>query len=295
MALRRTKTSGAALDPLCCPELEELAEGLELALKQEGLVRGQSLGRRKGTFRGSDAVTAIQQLLQAKCGEGIPAVSREEALRKGLQMQSVFRFFRHASNKDKPLTDKPSEMFQFDCNLPNQVKKSKSQYKSCWDKARLIEEHVECKDRRQLIRVFRNCFIAREAVDTIMELKLVRSRKEAVHLMRKLNQKVFLCEHVCHEHEFKDENLLFEFIPHNERMREPCEIRAFCRRELTKDPSKPKSRRRLDELKSRLLAANAGSDMVLTPRAGGPVECTPTSAQANEMSWSRLSIMNRAA
>ena len=72
-----------------------------------------------------------------------------------------------------------------------------------------------------MLRKFPQCFIARNLVDIVMKLKLARSRRESVHLIRKLNQKVFCCKHVCIEHEFQDEYLFFRFIPASQRMREP--------------------------------------------------------------------------
>eukprot|EP00797_Seminavis_robusta_P017800 Sro2663_g334050.2 (236) ;mRNA; r:5901-6608 len=100
----------------------------------------------------------------------------------------------------------------------------------------LFEENVDLQDRRHMFRVFPDCFIAREAVDMLMNLKIVRSRNEAVHLVRKLNQKVFCCQHVCMEHDFEDEYLFFRLVPKNERM--PAPIRPTTRRHRGKSPKR---------------------------------------------------------
>ena len=119
------------------------------------------------------------------------------------------------------LVDSDLELYQFRNNLPSHVKAVKQQYPTYWDKMRLLEEHVVLRDRRHMFRVFPQCFVASEAVDVLLQLQLVKSRGEGVHLMRKLNQKVFCCQHVCFEHAFSDDYLFFEFVPPQERMPEP--------------------------------------------------------------------------
>lgn len=292
------------------PDLEELAEALEAALKKQGLGK-------KNTFSGKDAVTVLQNLLQAKADQ-IGSVSRKEALEKGNEIRTEFDFFRHVPTiadtvfaGDKPLVDKPSEQYYFECNLPSQVKKAKSQHKSYWDKAKLIEENVECKDRWHLLQVYENCFIAREAVDVIMNLKLVKNRKNAVKLMKKLNQQVFLCEHVTREHEFKDEHLFFEFIPQNQRMREPHQravdpetfdkkVKHQQQKQKQKQRmstfTKKNNRSRLEEIKKRLSAIPTQmQEVILLPKEGGPSQRAPTQNAVYNMSWARVSLTNRAA
>jgi Domain found in Dishevelled, Egl-10, and Pleckstrin (DEP) len=128
---------------------------------------------------------------------------------------------RHATEKDKPLVDSGSDLYQLDQNLPSQVQRVKELYSSYWDKAWLIEQHIECKDRRHKFKTYPDCFVASECVDTLMHLKLVKSRKEGVFLMRKLIEKVCFCEPASSCTEFKDDAEFFYLVPKNKRIQEP--------------------------------------------------------------------------
>ena len=71
------------------------------------------------------------------------------------------------------------------------------------------EGGVPLSDRRYLWRVYRDCFVGREAVDWLtMELEL--SRDEALELGQLLVEKG-LVHHVLDEHGFEDGNLFYEF------------------------------------------------------------------------------------
>ena len=96
-------------------------------------------------------------------------------MEQGNLIMAEYKFFQHVQG-DKPLLYSSSDLYRFDHNLPCQVQRVKSQYGSHWDKVRLLEQHIPCQDRRYLFRIFPNCFVAREAIDIMMELKLVRSR-----------------------------------------------------------------------------------------------------------------------
>jgi Domain found in Dishevelled, Egl-10, and Pleckstrin (DEP) len=226
--------------------LEKLAEGFEERLVTAGLVQDRKTLLQKvisKCFVGKDAVTLIQSILQAECdlclddtisnsnGRSSNAVvSRADAVEKGRAMMQELNFFRRvstctateSSSRANTLEDSDTALYRFHHNLPSQVRRMKKKYPSYWDKMRLLEQSVPCQDRRHMFRVFPDCFVASEAVDALMELKLVKSRNEAVHLIDKLNQKVFCCQHVCSEHEFKDDYLFFRFVPENERMPEPA-------------------------------------------------------------------------
>ena len=164
-----------------------------------------------------------------------PEERRMEALAMGRDIAATFQLFVHATKDPKTSTgvlgettvteavleDSDREYYQFHHNLPTAVKRTKAKYPSYWDKMRFLEEHLEVQDRRHLLRVFPNCFVASEAIDVLMDKKMVGSRGEAVHLIKKLNQKVHCCEHVTHDHDFRDAPLFFRFVPLEERMMEP--------------------------------------------------------------------------
>jgi Domain found in Dishevelled, Egl-10, and Pleckstrin (DEP) len=302
--------------PPADPELEQLAAAFEKTVKEEGLVKPHPCKRRMSvnlnlsvslhgtsaspstkTFSGQDAVTVLHSLMECE--------TREAALEKGNEIMQAFRLFQHKDRATLPLRDSATDYYHFDCNLPSQVRKAKHQYKSYWEKAGLIEDHIELKDRRQMLDVFQDCFVAREAVDVIMNLKLVRTRTEAVHLMKKLNQKVFFCEHVYQEQEFKDENLWFTLIPHNERMREPHK-RRVCSKSLDESIARinlreraMKKTHRLEDIKKRMsLIHFPVRETALIAKEGGPDQPLPASQteEIKTLSWTRrISLTGRAA
>lgn len=215
-------------------QLEALAEVLQAQLIEQKLIQDRStlLKTVPQAFLGKDAVTILQTAWVDILKQGdyeddqlptTPAtpLTREEALEKGRDIVQHFKMFRHATCETTELKDSDSEYYVLDHNLPSQVRRVKNKHKSYWDKMRLLEANVEVKDRKHMFRVFPQCFIAKEAVDACMDLKLVKSRGEAVHLIKKLNQKVHCADHVCNEHEFKDEHLFFRFVPKNQRIPDP--------------------------------------------------------------------------
>lgn len=218
-----TKSSGSKN-----PQLEALADTFQRQLKEQGIIPNLQT-----KFSGADAVSTLQRAMNSQT-DNATVFTREQAVEKANEMKSEFCFFQHVGkNKtmdEEDLEDSPSEYYIFHRNLPSQVRKTRALHKTHWDKVRLLEQHVEVKDRRHMFRVFQDCFIASEAVDVMMELQLVRSRKEAVHMMLKLNEKVFCCQHVCQEHDFEDKYLFFSFVPKHERMPEPEDSKRASKR-----------------------------------------------------------------
>lgn len=239
-------------------QLEAMAEILQAQLIEQQLIQDRStlLKSVPQSFLGKDAVTILQKAWTEILKQGgdddygdddddieiesatalASPLTREEALEKGRKIAGTFKLFRHATSETTELQDSDKEFYVLDHNLPSQVRRVKNKHKTYWDKMRLLEANVEVKDRKHMFRVFPQCFIAKEAVDVCMDLKLVKSRGEAVHLVNKLNQKVFCCEHVCAEHEFKDDYLFFRFIPKSQRMPEPGKNPA--RRSRSKSPQR---------------------------------------------------------
>ena len=262
---RSSRSSANSKSTADFASLEFLAETLEQQLYEKNLVQNRKSAFRKTipkSFRGSDVVSIIHEILHQQDvedalegedefgGDPTPAVaaseiSRVEALSIGREIARDYEFFVHATKANGELMDSREDLYKFHNNLPIQVTRAKKKYKTYWDKMKVIEASVDVKDRWHMFRMFPQCFVARNLVDTVMNLKLVRSRREGVHLIRKLNQKVFCCEHVCIEHEFQDEYLFFRFIPVSQRMREPV---------LEEKPSLKSHRRKKIKGKRRIVA-----------------------------------------
>ncbi|XP_013060802.2 DEP domain-containing mTOR-interacting protein-like isoform X1 [Biomphalaria glabrata] len=66
------------------------------------------------------------------------------------------------------------------------------------------------RDRRYHLRKFKNCFVARDAIDWLLKMYHVQSRVEAVRAMQILLQNGMI-HHVVDDHEFKDQNLFYRF------------------------------------------------------------------------------------
>lgn len=215
--------------PVQSMQLEALAEELH-----ERLVKDKLLKNRKhrskylyDSFTGQDAVTVLLDILQDEnCG--IPA-TREHALQVGRDIAAEFQFFAFAGKPKKSspammiLEDNTSDLYQFQNNLPTQVYKMKKEYPSMWDKVSLMQSKVRVGDNAGIVRSYANSFVAQEAVDCLMKLKLAKSRREAVHLVRKMNEKVGCCRHVSlpETSEFADNDQLFKFTPVEEQIPRP--------------------------------------------------------------------------
>ncbi len=73
------------------------------------------------------------------------------------------------------------------------------------------QDGVPVKDRRYLFRTFRECFVAREAVQWLVAHGHAADAPAAVALGVALQRRGLL-EHVTRDHVFKDENLFFRFL-----------------------------------------------------------------------------------
>lgn len=72
------------------------------------------------------------------------------------------------------------------------------------------------KNKTRFNRVYRETFRGKEAVDFLVESGYASSRKEAVSLGRRLAEEKKLFEHVYCNHRFKDANLLYYFLIHDD-------------------------------------------------------------------------------
>ena len=83
--------------------------------------------------------------------------------------------------------------------------------------ARQLEESLQVKDRKYHFRVYKRCFLGKEAVDYLVQSGLASNRLHAVELGREFSRRLNLLEHVCRDHDFKDEELFYRFIPKHHR------------------------------------------------------------------------------
>jgi uncharacterized protein (DUF924 family)/Ca2+-binding EF-hand superfamily protein len=77
--------------------------------------------------------------------------------------------------------------------------------------ARDFEQNVPIRNNRYHFKVYRNTFVGREAVDYLIFAGYAKDRLEATALGRELCQVFNLFEHVCRDHELKDEFLFYRF------------------------------------------------------------------------------------
>ena len=233
-------------------KLEAFAETLQEQLHKKRLVQDRHFRSRTvpQAFIGKDAVTILLELLESDesiVSEAI-TVTREQALQVGRDIEKKFHFFCHVKNHAKIskrtkskdcLQDNDKEMYQFKDNLPMQVYKVKQKYPSVWNKVSLLEEHLELTTHKGTIRQHKECFMAKRAVDVLMILKLVKSRREAVHLLNKMNEKVSCFVPVLAlmagggVTELGDDDQLYRFTPKADRVAEPVRKSTSGRRSST--------------------------------------------------------------
>mmetsp|Transcript_30418 Transcript_30418/g.50532 ORF Transcript_30418/g.50532 Transcript_30418/m.50532 type:complete len:291 (+) Transcript_30418:161-1033(+) len=79
-----------------------------------------------------------------------------------------------------------------------------------------FKRHVKVSDRTYRLKSYKQCFIGSEAVDYLVESGATLTREDAVEI-GKAFMEMRLFEHVCRDHEFKDEYLFYRFLEGNER------------------------------------------------------------------------------
>jgi hypothetical protein len=85
------------------------------------------------------------------------------------------------------------------------------------DIATEFEKSVKVGDHRYRLKIYKNCFVAEEAVSYLLRAKFARSRLDAVELGRKLAARLNLFEHVSKGHSFQDGYLFFRFTEKGQR------------------------------------------------------------------------------
>jgi len=224
MSLSSTRTQ-LFLQQLTPSQLEDIAVLFRSRLKiNKGSSNGYIQDRKyklrtfPQCFLGSDAVTLLTEILQEQHEKEPVEVSCSQAVRVGQAIQEQFKIFDHVTG-DHALKDEELFYRLLPNNLPGEVQATRDGLGNrLWDIMALLEAHIEVDDRVYHLRTYKRCFIGRDAVDTILELKLATDRASAVEYMLYLNHECNAFEHVTRDHSFSDAFLFFQFIPHRERM-----------------------------------------------------------------------------
>jgi len=235
-------------------QLEGLAKEMLERLTTSKLIQNHRLGKKQllDSFTGEDAVTVLRGIMEEE--NIVVLVTREQALQVGRDIAETFQFFVHgnpkkASTPEALLEDTARDIFVFKNNLPSQALQTQKAYPTYFDKVRLMQSKVKLGVNVETGKTYDESFVAREAVDTLMKIKLVKSRKEAVHMVRKMNEKVNCCHHVSKpETKFSDNDQVYQFVPLDE-------VKQNLSPKKTKT-TKVKGIKKIDEMNSSLPEKN---------------------------------------
>lgn len=81
--------------------------------------------------------------------------------------------------------------------------------------AESMRKSIPVTGHRHGFRLYKNCFLGKEAVDFLVMFGYARSRPEAVALGRRLAKEVRLFEHVDRQHELEDDKLFYHFLEYD--------------------------------------------------------------------------------
>ena len=121
------------------------------------------------------------------------------------------------ANKSEELRTEWSTSIDQDRKLPTALHLARSKETEAVDiellsrYAAVFYAVVEVRDRKHGILTFKNCFVGTEAVNSILQAGLAKTREEGVEIGRQLMSKFSLFKHVTCTHTFKDKNLLYRF------------------------------------------------------------------------------------
>lgn len=152
-----------------------------------------ALVKAPNSFRGDEAVETLFEIIKDHADED-EEVKQSFAIQVGRTLASEHKLFVNVSHEKKLLEPNKKDFFVFKNNLPIQVHKAKKNYPSLWDRVKLLETHLEVKDRKTLLQTHTDCFLGKEAVDCLMDSNLAISREEAVDLLNRMNEKVKFCK-----------------------------------------------------------------------------------------------------
>jgi len=108
------------------------------------------------------------------------------------------------------LTDSGNERASVD--QYNELVKERSQHRQYILDAQKLEKSLEIKNRKWHFKTYRNCFVGRDAIETIINLKFATNAPQAIEFGDKLRQ-CHIIQHVEQQHTFKNEKLFYRFLP----------------------------------------------------------------------------------
>ncbi|CAB9501356.1 DEP domain-containing mTOR-interacting protein [Seminavis robusta] len=76
--------------------------------------------------------------------------------------------------------------------------------------AQKAEQVISIKDRTHLLKTYPNCFVGKDAVATLVQQHVCRSKEEAIEAMKELHA-VGLIHHVLYHHGFENKQLFYRF------------------------------------------------------------------------------------
>ena len=196
-ASRKSKSSKSSKVPAPTIEgfmLEVYGEDFKKAMLP--LLRDNStvLTKAPNSFRGDEAVDTLLEIIKDHADED-EEVKQSFAIQVGRALASNLKLFVNVNHEKKLLEHNKNDIYVFKNNLPIQVHKAKKNYPSLWDRVKLLETHLEVKDRKTLMQTQTDCFVGKEAVNCIMDSNLAVSREEAVSLLNRMNETVKFCKH----------------------------------------------------------------------------------------------------
>jgi Domain found in Dishevelled, Egl-10, and Pleckstrin (DEP) len=235
-------------------KLEALAVSFQEEMYRQNLVKDRMyhLKTYHNCFTGRDAVNVLVQVLQQRQQQQhqemqqqhqqqqqqfqhvVVTVSREDALQVGRNIAATFGLMAHVVD-DHLLQDTDGLFFEFRNNLPSVVRQATTNKSTggmpltLWEQSEQFETLVRdtiTKDRTYHFRTYKQCFVGSEAVDVMMtQLKFTITRLDAVKLIQQFALYADALEHVCKDHDFKDQYLFYRFIPPRLRKLNPANRR----------------------------------------------------------------------
>jgi Domain found in Dishevelled, Egl-10, and Pleckstrin (DEP) len=94
---------------------------------------------------------------------------------------------------------------------------------SLQDIATALERDLIIKDHRYRLKVYKNCFVAKDAVSYLVTAGFAPSRSRAEMIGRQLQSQLNLFHHVKNDHKFRDKYYFFRFTPLEARRTVPSE------------------------------------------------------------------------
>jgi hypothetical protein len=134
------------------------------------------------------------------------ASTRLDAVHIGQALERKFDFFHNV------MLDQHGQKFQ-DARLFFSFEREKSDaWKGELQSVRAaFQSNIKVEDRTYHLKVYKDCFTGKDAVDCMLALGVTTTRQDAVLLGRSLMYEYFLFAHVTGDHPFEDSDLFYRF------------------------------------------------------------------------------------